>query len=95
MSTLHIDKYGTKYYYNKWGVLHRTDGPALECVSGDKCWRFDGKPHRVNGPAIEWSDGTKEWYIHGYRHREDGPAIERANGDNEWYIWGENITKAK
>jgi len=48
-------------------VLHREDGPAIECASGDKFWCVNGKCHRMNGPAIEYADGSTEWYLNGKR----------------------------
>jgi hypothetical protein len=71
------------------GLLHRTDGPALEGASGTKAWWLHGKRHRVDGPAIEWADGAKSWWLNGKLHRTDGPALERANGDKEWWVDGE------
>ena len=35
-----IDKEGNKIYHNKYGQLHREDGPALECIDGDKYWWY-------------------------------------------------------
>ena len=34
-----VDRYGTRFYYNQYGVLHRENGPAIEWVDGD-CWWF-------------------------------------------------------
>ena len=36
-----IDEYGNKRYY-KNKLLHRVDGPAIEYISGDKCWCLNG-----------------------------------------------------
>ena len=47
------------------GILHRTDGPAIEYSTGTKEWWVNGKRHRTDGPAIEWSDGSKAWYLNG------------------------------
>ena len=70
---------GTKEYRMN-GLLHREDGPAVECANGDKEWWINGKRHREDGPAVEYANGDKEWWINGKRHREDGPAVEYANG---------------
>ena len=51
--------YGTKFYYAN-NVLHREDGPAIECSYGYKQWYKDGKLHKEEGPAIEWSNGSKK-----------------------------------
>jgi hypothetical protein len=48
-------------YYNKQGKLHRDDGPAVECATGDKAWYKNGLKHREDGPAVEYSSGHKEW----------------------------------
>ena len=47
------------------GKLHRTDGPAIESVNGDKYWYKNDKLHRADGPAIELADGDKYWYLNG------------------------------
>jgi hypothetical protein len=83
MKVLEVNR--TKYHY-KNDVLHRKDGPAIECSNGDKYWFINGEKHREDGPAIEFTSGYKEWYIYDKRHREDGPAIEYINGDKYWYI---------
>ena len=68
-----IDEYGNKFYYtdNKMTNLHRSDGPAVEWVNGDKYWWVNGKLHRTDGPAIEFSNGDKWWYIDGVCFTED------------------------
>jgi hypothetical protein len=55
---------GTKYWYRD-GLLHREDGPAIECPSGTKFWYRNGDLHREDGPAVERADGTKFWYRNG------------------------------
>ena len=57
-----INGYGDKFYYVN-GILHREDGPAIECNYGDKFWYKNGKRHREEGPAVEWCDGDKEWWL--------------------------------
>ena len=54
--------------YRQWwqkGLLHRTDGPAVEYVNGDKEWWQKGKKHRLDGTAVEYANGHKEWWING------------------------------
>jgi hypothetical protein len=85
-----IDQDGNKFYYLN-DLLHREDGPAIECSNGDKYWCIDGKYHREDGPAVERADGYKSWWVNDKRHRSDGPAIEYANGGKEWYYHGEKI----
>jgi hypothetical protein len=55
---------GTKYWYLN-GILHRTDGPAIEDSDGSKYWYLNGERHRTDGPAVEWSNGSKEWWLNG------------------------------
>ena len=78
-------------------ILHREDGPAVECSDGNKfkAWYKSGMRHRLDGPAREWYNGDKEWYQNDKRHRLDGPAIERANGDKEWWIEGQEYSEKK
>ena len=69
-------------------VIHRLDGPALECADGDKFWYVNGQKHRVDGPAAEDTSGNKAWYVDGKRHRLDGPAVEWYDGEREWWVFG-------
>jgi len=64
---IHINEYGDKRYYKdrKMHMLHRLDGPAIECADGYKSWWIDGRPHRLDGPAIEYACGYKAWYVDG------------------------------
>lgn len=87
-SVLTVDSAGTKRWKNSKGEYHRTDGPAIEVVNGDKHWRVNGKRHREDGPAIERSNGDKEWWVNGKRHKEDGPAIECVCGYKAWHLNG-------
>ena len=92
-STRTVDSDGTITYRNSAGLLHRIDGPAVECVNGTKCWCINGQLHRVDGPAIEDANGDKEWYLNGQYHRIDGPAIEYANGAVEYWYKDKQIIK--
>jgi len=74
------------------GILHRTDGPAVEWPHGTKEWWLNGKQHRIDGPAVEYSDGSKAWYLNGELHRTDGPAIEYSNGMKEWWLNDRQVT---
>ncbi len=67
---------------------HREDGPAIECVNGDKVWIQNGKRHREDGPAVERADGSWEWWLKGTFHCESGPAIKSVNGILEWHVNG-------
>ena len=42
---LNILANGTKHWWLN-GVLHRTDGPAVELANGDKFWYLNGKRKR-------------------------------------------------
>lgn len=90
MNRIAINRYGVREPYLK-GLLHKEDGPAIECEDGSKAWYINGKRHRVGGPAVEDSGGYKAWYINGKLHREDGPSIEYSNGGKEWYINGKKF----
>ena len=61
---------GDKEWYLN-GVLHRTDGPAIECGDGHKAWYQDGQRHRLDGPAVEWKSGAKAWWINGIKFTEE------------------------
>ena len=41
---LEIDKYGTKQWF-KDGKRHRLNGPAVEFISGFKCWYINGREY--------------------------------------------------
>ena len=92
-----VDDLGNSRWYKdaKCKVLHRENGPAVDCTNGHKEWWQNGQRHRTDGPAIEWRDGDKRWYQNGQRHRIDGPAVEWANGRKEWYINDVEITEAE
>lgn len=50
-------------YRNKFGVLHREDGPAIIHPDGYKAWYRYGKRHREDGPAVEHPNGEKQWWL--------------------------------
>ena len=81
-----------KEYRNELGQYHRTDGPAIEYVSGEKHWYINGQLHRTDGPAVEYGD-YKQWWINGQLHRTDGPAVEYSDGDKRWYLNDINYTE--
>jgi hypothetical protein len=62
-----IDEYGTKYWRNDKGELHREDGPAIETIDKNRFWYQNNLKHRFDGPAIELSNGTKIWYFVGFK----------------------------
>ena len=65
MSRVDTDKYGNKFWYNSDGKLHRSDGPAVECINGSKSWYENGVLHRINGPAIQLYEGTERYFLYG------------------------------
>ena len=86
-----VDDDGFTHWHKdaKCKILHRENGPAIECANGDKWWYQNGDLHRENGPAIEWCNGGKEWYQNDQLHRIDGPAIEWSNGSKQWFQNGQ------
>jgi len=56
--------------YHKQGLLHRTNGPAIEWADGIKEWYNMGMRHRTNGPAVEYADGSMLWFIKGKQYTE-------------------------
>jgi len=55
---------GDRYWYQD-GLLHRTDGPAVEYANGEYSWWFEGRLHRVDGPAAEYTNGDRHWFYKG------------------------------
>lgn len=85
-----VNKQGNKYWYFD-GLLHREDGPAIECADGRQEYWVKGRCHREGGPAIEYINEYKEsykaWYKNGKLHREDGPAVQWTKKDTEYREW--------
>ena len=72
-----INKYGSIFYYNENGLLHREDGPAIEDSNGLKDWYKNGKLHREDGSAVEYPNGKKEYWYNDIKY----PEIKT---DEEW-----------
>ena len=68
---IEVNTYGTRWYRNAMGQLHRDDGPAVEWSNGTKSWYQNGLRHRTDGPAIEYLDSGKVWFINGEELTED------------------------
>jgi hypothetical protein len=85
MDNPEISESGTKKWYLN-GLLHRTDGPAIEWWDNDTEWYLNGKLHRTDGPAFEYAGERNSWYVNNKLHRTDGPAIEWADGALDWYL---------
>jgi hypothetical protein len=60
------DARGNKFWRSD-NKFHRTDGPAVEWISGTNVWWFYDKIHRTDGPAVEYGSGLKQWYLHGHK----------------------------
>ena len=92
-----VDDLGNSHWYKgaKCTVLHRENGPAVDCTNGHKEWWQNDQLHRIDGPAIEWRDGDKRWFQNGQRHRIDGPAVMYANGSKAWYINDNAMSEAE
>ena len=82
---------------HKWilnGLLHRADGPAIDCKDGKIEWWLNGLRHRANAPAMEWPNCKKEWWFNGVLHRENGPAITYEDGSTEWWLDGKQYNNS-
>ena len=64
---------GDKFWKNRAGNWHRTDGPAIEYANGTKYWFNNGKYHRIGGPAIVYNTGLSVYYIMGkiFKNKEE------------------------
>lgn len=67
---MHDHRDGTKQYFNKYGKLHRENGPAFIFLNG-KQWWYNGKLHREDGPACEYITGFNVYYIYGKSYSEE------------------------
>jgi len=71
-----VSEFRTVCYYNSVGQIHRTDGPAIIFVNGDKYWMVNEKRHRLNGPAVIWYTDTsssmpvQEWWINNKEYKK-------------------------
>jgi hypothetical protein len=63
---MEVDQRGNKFWRVPYPYLvyHRTGGPAIEWVDGDKWWFLNGEHHRTDGPAVECMDGSTQWWLH-------------------------------
>ena len=52
MSNQKINEYGTNYWYNEVGELHREDGPAVEYSDGDHLWWLNGREYTEEEYAL-------------------------------------------
>lgn len=72
MAYIRFTKFGSKFYYNDYGKLHRGGGPAAIWSNskvgfeGEKKYYRNGKLHREDGPAIENLKSNKYiWFYNG------------------------------
>jgi hypothetical protein len=79
MSTLTINKSGTKLWHDSKGNYHRLDGPAKIWTNGTRFWYVNGERHRLDGPAVEWHKGKLSWYLNGVWLYELYPSGKRTN----------------
>lgn len=92
-----VQENGDTDYYDKDGLHHREDGPAMILYEKDKIalekWYIHGQLHREDGPAVTYYLlGIREWYKDDVLHREDGPAYENDKWDRRaWYLFGEEL----
>lgn len=66
MSHSITDSAGTVVHYqdDRCLVLHRENGPAVECPNGDQYWYTNGQLHRIDGPAVDTDNGTNRmWWL--------------------------------
>lgn len=56
---------GTQVWRDRWGALHRVDGPAVIRPDGGVEFWQNGFRDRHNGPAVIHADGAREWWILG------------------------------
>jgi len=47
--------------YVENGEFHRTDGPAIDWLTGLSAWHRHGKLHRTDGPAVQYLEKTEYW----------------------------------
>lgn len=57
------------FFYFSNGLLHRSDGPAVEFKSGIEFWINNGNFHREDGPAITNNKNSKynEYWLNNKR----------------------------
>lgn len=59
----------TKHY--RYGVRHRTDGPATIRCTGTMIWEQYGSNHRTDGPAYILQSGPCIYFIRGLLYNPD------------------------
>jgi hypothetical protein len=82
-SVMQVGRNGTSTW-RVAGVLHRTDGPAIEHANGAYEWWENGVRHRDGGPAVKETTGNLYWYQRGELHRTGGPACDGCKLPSFW-----------
>lgn len=86
-----IDENGTIYRFNKKGMMHNTQGPAVVFLNGRMTYYLNGKIHRKDGPAVIWANGLLEYCVNGrYLPEEEffkkyGPSGYNMKTVNDWW----------
>jgi hypothetical protein len=57
-----------KEWKNKFGQLHREDGPAVICADGFIEYYWNERLHREDGPAIITPSGKYKYYLFGKQY---------------------------
>jgi hypothetical protein len=74
--------------YRKFGIPHRTEGPAVVYSNGSHEYHSYGVPHRIGGPARIYVNERVDWINMGQLHRSDGPAVQYTDGTEFWWFNG-------
>ena len=88
--TRFVDLDGHICWRNENGQFHHPELPAIEYLSGEKFWYFNGNLSREDGPAVISGD-SEEWWLHGKLHRIGGPALILPD-KYIWYIENKRYT---
>ncbi len=62
---------GAQMSFNKNGLKHKVDGPAVKFRNGDELYFKNGLLHNDNGPAIKYKDGHKEYFLMNKKYSKD------------------------
>ena len=57
--------------YLRRGLLHRLDGPAVDCGDGQQRWYRNGLLHRDGGPAVIAPGVAPRWFTLGIERHAD------------------------
>jgi len=68
--------YGTEVYYNKYGEIHRKNGPAIKKICGTIIYVKNNIVTKKIGPAVITCKGHKKFYYKGKKTQKNIPFIE-------------------